>query len=573
MTLVIDALGGQSRQSFDPDGNRTALIDPNNNQTDFSFDPAGKLVSQTSADGNTVTCNYNTQDLLAQMTNGRGQTTAYQYDDAGRLTGFADPSGTVLYTYDSNDNLLTVSEDAGTISREYDVLDRVVKYTDAQGNIIRYTYDAMGNLVTLTYPDGKQVHYEYDAANRLVKVTDWTGRSTNYEYDQNNRLIKTTRPNNTIETRSYDTAGQLLQLKDGDKDGQIISRYDYTYDAAGRVTAEQAIIEYPFTLPNVAMTYTSDNRLATYNGQTINHDADGNMTYGPLDGDMSSYVYDSRNRLISAGNISYLYDPENQRIGVKENDQLTSYILNPHAIFSQVLIKTDHLGSQTFYVYGLGLTGQEENGVYRTYHYDHRGSTIALTDENGSVTDRFHYGPYGELSKHEGSTLTPFLFNGGYGVMTDANGLYHMRARYYNPQSRRFINKDVLLGNILDGQSLNRYAYANGQPISYVDPFGLCAEKALNLAQNTAGVLSEFLLPDPNNPWDMFFLELERQSATLHPYLKAGGMALGTGGIAGRKVVTKAARVVENLLRKYQIPMANWEGRCTKGKLMNSWKN
>ncbi len=72
---------------------------------------------------------------------------------------------------------------------------------------------------------------------------------------------------------------------------------------------------------------------------------------------------------------------------------------------------------------------------------------------------------------------TPFLFNGMYGVMTDESlGLYDMWARYYHPLIRQFVNMDVLLGNIAEGQSLNRYAYVTGQPISYIDPFGLSEE-------------------------------------------------------------------------------------------------
>jgi RHS repeat-associated protein len=46
-----------------------------------------------------------------------------------------------------------------------------------------------------------------------------------------------------------------------------------------------------------------------------------------------------------------------------------------------------------------------------------------------------------------------------YGVMTDSNGLYYMRARFYSPEMRRFVNQDILLGFVEDGQSLNRYAY------------------------------------------------------------------------------------------------------------------
>ena len=61
--------------------------------------------------------------------------------------------------------------------------------------------------------------------------------------------------------------------------------------------------------------------------------------------------------------------------------------------------------------------------------------------------------------------------------MSDANGLYYMRARYYHPEILRFVNQDILLGNPASPQSLNRYAYVNGQPVNYIDPFGLCREK------------------------------------------------------------------------------------------------
>ncbi len=97
------------------------------------------------------------------------------------------------------------------------------------------------------------------------------------------------------------------------------------------------------------------------------------------------------------------------------------------------------------------MIGHEVDNEYTIYHFDYRGSTVVLTD----------------------SSKTPFLFNGMYGVMTDSNGLYYMRARFYNPEIKRFINQDILLGGIGEGQTLNRYAFVTGRPISLVDPFGL----------------------------------------------------------------------------------------------------
>ena len=55
-----------------------------------------------------------------------------------------------------------------------------------------------------------------------------------------------------------------------------------------------------------------------------------------------------------------------------------------------------------------------------------------------------------------------------------------MRARYYSPAMRRFINADIIHGEISDSTSLNRYSYVNGNPVSYVDPFGLAVEERGN---------------------------------------------------------------------------------------------
>ncbi len=48
-----------------------------------------------------------------------------------------------------------------------------------------------------------------------------------------------------------------------------------------------------------------------------------------------------------------------------------------------------------------------------------------------------------------------------------------MRARYYSPEMKRFVNADVVAGGISNAVTLNRFAYANGNPVSFTDPFGL----------------------------------------------------------------------------------------------------
>ena len=88
---------------------------------------------------------------------------------------------------------------------------------------------------------------------------------------------------------------------------------------------------------------------------------------------------------------------------------------------------------------------------------------------NSEVVGRVEYSPYGLIVVEEGDMDTPFLYNGQWGIQTDANGLLNMRARYYSPYLMRFLNADPL--EFSGGQ--NWFAYADGNPISMLDPFGL----------------------------------------------------------------------------------------------------
>ena len=99
------------------------------------------------------------------------------------------------------------------------------------------------------------------------------------------------------------------------------------------------------------------------------------------------------------------------------------------------------------------------------------------------------------------------MYNGRDGVVTDSNGLIYMRARYYSPDMRRFINADIVAGSISNAVTLNRFAYANGNPVSFVDPFGLTADSRGNQGYssdyyNRAQTLDE-KLNHPEGPSEM----------------------------------------------------------------------
>ncbi len=532
-TDVIDALGNRSSMYYNGLGNVTSIHGPTGAKTQYTYDSMGRLVAETNTMNNVVRIGYNELNRKESYTNGRGQKHRYTYDAMGRMRAHVKPEDDVSYTYDKNGNLLTVTDKNGTISREYDELNRVTKYTDTFGNEIGYEYDKIGNLIKLTYPDGTAVKYTYDANNNMTSVTDWAGRVTRYTYDENNLVTKVVKPDKSVTTTTYDTAHRITSSVERRSTGSLISGYKYTFDDLGRISTESCLdkgtkfwytydslsrivhklttdlygnhmyeesYEYDaagnirYTTDNCceenSYSYTSNNRLKSYNGYNVGFDEDGNMLYFYQDGTKCSLTYDSSNRLLSAKSCKYTYNAENTRIKKVYGSTATTYVYNTVAKLSQLLVMKK--GSTiTKYVYGLGLIGEECNGAFKTYHFDYRGSTVALTNINGVVTNIFTYDTYGKLTEGS-SSVTPFLYNGRDGVITDENGLYYMRARYYSPDLRRFVNADIVRGAISDSTSLNRYAYVNGNPVSNIDPLGLCHETLTLGSASTTTFIEEF---------------------------------------------------------------------------------
>ena len=90
------------------------------------------------------------------------------------------------------------------------------------------------------------------------------------------------------------------------------------------------------------------------------------------------------------------------------------FAVNVNAALSEVLVEYDAAGNVIAnYVYGLGLVSREDaNGGLSVYHFDNRGSTIALTDSAGTVTDQYTYGPYGNVNNKTGNTENAFTYVG-----------------------------------------------------------------------------------------------------------------------------------------------------------------
>jgi len=522
----------------------------------FQFDAANRLTNTITPLNRQTQISYNSRGLVETLKEPSTQMATNYYDAKGRLTNRVDGVGSTVYRLDVNNNVTNIiaiptSGGPSTNTWTFDAYDRVSTYKDADGNLIQYRYDANGNATNLVYPGGKTVKYFYDNLNRLTNVTDWASRQTTFNYDVSSRLKTVTRPNGTQRIINYDAAGQTTNIIEQTSGGNVIAFFKLNCNNAARVQWEfGAPLPHAYAPPTRTMTFDNDNRLATFNGSTITNDLDGNMTWGPLTNNTStSYSYDLRNHLLSGGGLNFFYDALGNRVAMTNGATVTKFVINPNVGLSQVLMRVKS-GVTNYYIYGLGLQYEaDDSGNTKTYHYDCRGSTVALTDSAANITDRMEYSSYGLTSYRSGNTDTPFLYNGRYGVQTDPSGLLYMRARFYNPYICRFINADP---SGLSG-GLNFYAYADGNPISLIDPFGLGAQENwydswggwIGSAKNN---FKDFM--QDNTPWGVagaanFLADL--LGGFLQTPQALGHLGEGSGNFAGDPTLENSAGVFRDV--------------------------
>jgi RHS repeat-associated protein len=165
--------------------------------------------------------------------------------------------------------------------------------------------------------------------------------------------------------------------------------------------------------------------------------------------------------------------------------------------YAQVLEERWTRGGQTgvtSYVYGDDLISHTTNGVPHDYLADGLGSTRALTDATGAVTDAYTYDGYGLLQGQTGATVNPYLYRGE--QYDPALNAYYLRARYYQPGMGRFLTTDPVEGMTGDSLSEHQYLYGYCNPINNIDPSGKITFNETLVAGaivlNTAGIAFSF---------------------------------------------------------------------------------
>jgi len=473
---VTDAAGGMVFYSYDNNGNRLTETDPRGWVTNFVYNELNQLTEKDEPLGGAYQYSYDAAGNRVSTTDPKTNTITYAYDADKRLITRTYPNAnTVTFTYDANGNKTGMTDPQGSSTYAYDALNRLTSYTDPTGSTVGYSYDAEGKKLSMTYPGSKTVQYGYDNAGRVSTVTDWLNGITNYTYDAAGNLLQTSNPNNTTASYAYDNAGRLISLQNKKSGGTVVASYVYTLDALGNqvqvVRNEQLTPSYLFD--NTTYIYDAENRMKKAGSAKASYDANGNTI--KLSGDNQTYNYE--NRLLSTtagGGMTYAYDGTGNRLTKTAGGVTTKYVYDIGGSLPDIICDKDAGGAITaYYVYGLGLISKilpDTTASY--YHYDSRGSTVAMTDASANIENSYAYNVFGEVIGNSQTVDNSFKYLGKYGITAESNDLYHIRARYYLPGIGRFITKDPRTGRDGDSQSLNRYVYATNNPIRFIDVSG-----------------------------------------------------------------------------------------------------
>jgi RHS repeat-associated protein len=251
----------------------------------------------------------------------------------------------------------------------------------------------------------------------------------------------------------------------------ILSSYQFTLDGNGNRTNVAQNEPLTPTLPTDTISYTYNtqkNRLLTAGAFSFTYDFEGQLNTGYS----ATYTFDYEHRLKTIGSdIQFYYDGSGNRLKAIRSGVETRYIYDAGG---NLLAEADGSNVITrYYIHGAGLLAMVVPGtpdqVY-TYHYNAVGSTIAMTDSGQNVVNKYSYDAFGKVLNQIEAVPQPFKFVGQFGVMTEPNGFYYMRARYYDPEVGRFISEDPIG---FEGGDVNLCAYAGNNPVLLVDPLGL----------------------------------------------------------------------------------------------------
>jgi RHS repeat-associated protein len=543
LVQVTDALGGITKYGYDELGNRISQTDANNHTTSFEYDKLGRRTKRILPLGQVETLGYDAAGNLTSRTDFNGKTTSYTFDSSNRLLSKTPDASfgaaAVSFTYTPAGRRASMVDGTGTASYTYDVRDRLLRKATPFGTLTM-SYDLAGGRLTLRSdkPDGVSVDYGWDAARRLSSVTDKSagGGATSYSYNLAGNLVGYEYPNGVKVTLTRDALDRVKKLAALDPSNQPLASYEYTFGPAGNRTSLTELSGrtvtwsydnlYRLTKETVAggsvngsISYTLDavgNRLTRSStvppipSATSSCDANDRLFSDTYDAEGSttaaganSYSYDFEARLsaFNASQVTLVYDGDGHLVSRTVGGATTTYLVDEGNPTGYTQVAEERVGGAVnkALVFGLQLISQRQmvSGAWtRSYYgFDGHGHVRYLTDASGAVADTYDFDAFGSPLSSTGGTPNDYRY---VGERWDSNlGLVYLRARYLDGSKGRFVTADPAEGVSTTPLSLNRYSYADADPVNRRDPLGTWSTAAWGIVIH--GIIGrQFVEGNPN---------------------------------------------------------------------------
>lgn len=287
--------------------------------------------------------------------------------------------------------------------------------------------------------------YERDSLGRIsTRTTTVQGEASaeSFHYDDAGRLDSATRNGDTT-TWHYDGNSNRTH-----ENGSVIA----TYDQQDRL----------LTYRNIAFTYTANGeRLTrTQSGGTTTYDYDelGNLLQAALPGDVV---------------IDYLVDGRNRRIGKKVNGSLVQGFLYQDQLRPVAELNgAGQVVSRFVYAEKVNVPSMMIRGgeTYRIISDQVGSPRLVINTNTGAIAQRIDYDVWGNVVADTNPGFQPFGFAGG--IYDQHTNLVRFGVRDYDSEVGRWTAKDPIRYLASDP---NFYGYVFNDPLSLIDPSGLCA--------------------------------------------------------------------------------------------------
>jgi len=484
---------------YDAEGNLKKLIDPKEQVFTYDYD---ELNRQTDENLPTTATPYltlvkvhrdydgnnNVKSVVETKTDSGGatvtDTTTNGYDNFDRLKTSATRGITVSYDYDDNGNRTLVSTPSGATSYTFDSLNQVK--TAIAGGTTSFDYYPDGKQKKISYPNGAAIAYDYYPIDRVKTVTNSAAGGSvisgfAYEYDKNgNRTSQEETRNGSTETTSYryddlDRMKSFTVVKGADSTSTeyLFEGYNRKSEIVRENGTETVVRSYDYDESDwLKSVQVSDHGVA----KTISYlyDKNGNTVrkQDTSETDLVLFDYDASNQLVQAMKGStllgmYDYNADGSRIRHRNSERGdVDYWYDGKAV-----IEERQGGSLlAHYRYAGRPLSLLSGGTNQYYHFDALGSTVNLTNASGTQQTGYFLDPWGHVKEKEGESVNRQIFTGQ--EHDENTGLIYFGARYYDPDTARFITEDSYLGEQGTPPSLNRYLYAYSNPTVYIDLYG-----------------------------------------------------------------------------------------------------